>query len=93
MISQIPLDYMHLVCLGVMKRMLQLWVKGNKNIRLPRKDISSVSRNLIAIKSCIPSEFARKPRTLCDIDRWKATSIFILYRYSSNEISSTSDLL
>lgn len=51
MISQIPLDYMHLVCLGVMKRMLQLWVKGNKNIRLPNEDINSVSRNLIAIKS------------------------------------------
>lgn len=28
MVSQLPLDYMHLVCLGVVKRLLQFWVKG-----------------------------------------------------------------
>lgn len=69
MVSQIPLDYMHLVCLGVMKRMLQLWIRGNKDIRLSTADIDLVSRHLMSIKSYIPSDFARKPRTLCDIDR------------------------
>ncbi|EFN89121.1 hypothetical protein EAI_12487, partial [Harpegnathos saltator] len=81
MVSQIPLDYMHLVCLGVMKRMLQLWIRGNKDMRLSTADIDSVSRHLMSIKSYIPSDFARKPRTLCDIDRWKAIEFrqFLLY--------------
>lgn len=81
MVSQIPLDYMHLVCLGVMKRLLQLWLKGNKNVRLSAEHINSISYNLIAIRSCIPSEFARKPRSLHDLERWKATEFrqFLLY--------------
>lgn len=81
MVSQIPLDYMHLVCLGVMKRLLQLWVRGSKGIRLSVDDIKSVSRHLSEIKSCISAEFARKPRGLDEIDRWKATEFrqFLLY--------------
>jgi len=69
MVSQFSLDYMHLICLGVMKRMLQLWLKGNKNIRLLVENINSVSLHLIEIRPCIPSEFSRKPRTLRDLDR------------------------
>lgn len=81
MVSQIPLDYMHLVCLGVVKRLLQLWLRGNKNIRLSTENINSVSSHLIAMKSYIPSEFARKPRALHDVDKWKATEFrqFLLY--------------
>lgn len=81
MVSQIPLDYMHLVCLGVTKRLLQLWIRGNKNNRLNAENINSISQYLMDIKHCIPSEFARKPRTLDDIDRWKATELrqFLLY--------------
>ncbi|CAH0549748.1 unnamed protein product [Brassicogethes aeneus] len=32
MVSQIPLDYMHLVCLGIMKRLLQFWHKGKQDM-------------------------------------------------------------
>lgn len=55
---------MHLVCLGVMKRLLQLWLRGNEDIRLCTEDIDSVSQHLIAIRQYIPSEFARKPRRI-----------------------------
>lgn len=95
MVSQIPLDYMHLVCLGVMKQLLQLWIKGNKNNRLSAENINSISQHLMDIKHCIPSEFARKPRTLVDIDRWKATKlpIFVVYWNSNFEVNYTSDLI
>ncbi|XP_067204058.1 uncharacterized protein [Linepithema humile] len=81
MVLQIGLDYMHLVCLGVMKRMLQLWVRGKKDVRLVTGDVDSVSHDLLAIKYCISSEFSRKPRSLNDVDRWKATEFrqFLLY--------------
>jgi len=81
MVSQFSLDYMHLICLGVMKRMLQLWLKRNKNIRLSVENINSVSRYLIASKFFIPVEFARKPRGLNEVDKWKATEFrqFLFY--------------
>lgn len=81
MVSQIPIDYMHLVCLGVVKRLLQLWLKGSKNVRLSTEDVQSVSCHLFTIKKFIPSEFKRKPRNLRDMDRWKATEFrqFLLY--------------
>lgn len=34
MVSGFPLDYMHLVCLGVMRRLLHLWLKGPFACRL-----------------------------------------------------------
>lgn len=81
MISQIPLDYMHLVCLGVIKRLLQIWLRGSRNCRLPKECINLISRHLKMIRYLIPLEFARKPRDLQDIDRWKATELrqFLLY--------------
>lgn len=81
MVSQIPLDYMHLVCLGVVKRLLQLWLRGNKDIRLLPADVHLASQHLIAIGHSIPSEFARKPRSINDVDNWKATEFrqFLLY--------------
>ncbi|KYN22279.1 hypothetical protein ALC57_05315 [Trachymyrmex cornetzi] len=81
MVSQIPLDYMHLVCLGVTKRLLQIWQSGSKNFRLSKECVNFVSRYLMVIKPYIPLEFARKPRVIQDIDRWKATELrqFLLY--------------
>lgn len=81
MVTQIPLDYMHLVCLGVMKRLLLLWIKGPLRCRLGLHEIHQISASLVALKQNIPSEFARKPRSLAEIDRWKATEFrqFLLY--------------
>jgi len=35
MIEDVPLDYMHTVCLGVIKRLLKFWVIGKQYIRIP----------------------------------------------------------
>lgn len=81
MVTQIPLDYMLLVCLGVMKRLLLLWIKGPLRCRLGSHEIYQISASLVALKQSIPSEFAGKPRSLAEIDRWKATEFrqFLLY--------------
>lgn len=81
MVSQIPLDYMHLVCLGVVKRLLLLWVKGPLKCRLGPRSVQQISTNLLLLKNCVPSDFARRPRSLSEIDRWKATEFrqFLLY--------------
>lgn len=77
MVSQIPYDYMHLVCLGGQKKILHRLVKGRMN----EKDLKSASERLLSFQSDIPMEFARKPRDLLDVDRWKATEFrqFLLY--------------
>lgn len=82
------LDYMHLVCLGVVKKILTLW-KGSKDIgrlnvnsqKFPINVIKQISTNLLLIKNSIPCDFSRKPRGLDDLARWKATEFrqFLLY--------------
>ncbi|XP_036142749.1 uncharacterized protein LOC105834125 isoform X1 [Monomorium pharaonis] len=81
MITQFPLDYMHLVCLGVMKKLLNLWIRGVKNIKLRASEINQLSADLKTLVSHIPIEFSRKPRGLDELDRWKATEfrLFLLY--------------
>lgn len=34
LISQFPLDYMHVVCLGVVRRVILLWSSGPSSVRL-----------------------------------------------------------
>ncbi|CAN8006892.1 unnamed protein product, partial [Ixodes hexagonus] len=33
MIKDVPLDYMHLICLGVVHKLLTLWIRGPKGIK------------------------------------------------------------
>lgn len=81
MVSQFPADYMHLVCLGVMRRLIMQWKEGSPPGRLSSKEILSVSNELVLMKLWVPQEFARKPRALADVKRWKATEYrqFLLY--------------
>lgn len=50
-------------------------------MRLGRQDICNVSTRLLNLSAHVPIEFARRPRTLDDIPRWKATEFreFMLY--------------
>ena len=62
MISQFPLDYMHLVCLGVMKRLIWLWMHGPlaNNCRIGIRTVQLISDSLTDLKNHLPREFNRK---------------------------------
>ncbi|XP_063234238.1 uncharacterized protein LOC134537581 isoform X2 [Bacillus rossius redtenbacheri] len=80
-VSNVPLDYMHLVCLGVTRKMIHLWLKGNACVRLRSSNVAVISDCLESIRGYTPSEFARKPRSLTFLNLWKATEFrqFLLY--------------
>lgn len=76
------MDYMHLTCLGVTKKLLNLWLcKGPVNTRLPSWKSKQLTKSLLEIKTCITSDFSRKPRSIQEVNRWKATEFrqFLLY--------------
>ncbi|XP_071576883.1 uncharacterized protein [Temnothorax nylanderi] len=83
MVLQVPFEYMHLVCLGVMKKLLSAWVHGkySKFSKLSARNISVISERLNTLKEYCPSDFARRPRSLEACSKYKATEFrqFLLY--------------
>lgn len=80
-ISCFVLDFMHLICIGIMKKMLEFWTKGKLNYRLGRRFRIELERRMESLKSQVPCEFQRKPRSTSSIAKWKATELrfFVLY--------------
>lgn len=72
---------MHNVCLGVTKRLIEFWVRGKKDIRLDDLQKNQINNELIKLRPYIPSEFARLPRSIEDIEYFKATELrnFVMY--------------
>lgn len=81
MIQQFPADYMHQCCLGVMRKLIILWLRGKLRTRLSAGQVKEISSRLLGLRPFIPDLFARKPRGLEEIDRWKATELrqFAIY--------------
>ena len=82
LVREFVLDPMHLVYLGVTRRMLYYFKGSYKGItagRLSSVYLMSISRQLDSL--AFPSEFSRQPRGLTELDRWKATELksFLLY--------------
>ncbi|XP_046737627.1 uncharacterized protein LOC124406298 [Diprion similis] len=82
MILDFPIDYMHLVCLGVMKKLLQFWIKGSKDVRMTNFQRKRASDLLLLLNKSISKEFARKARPLEEVDRFKATELRQLLLYT-----------
>ena len=61
LVRNVPLDYMHLCCLGVMKLMIRLWLCGPLLTRIPARAVQLISDRLCNLRRYIPVEFARKP--------------------------------
>ena len=79
-IKAFALDYMHLVCLGVVRRLIR-FLKSGKKGRISMQQRTHLSNLHGALNGCLPTEFARQPRQVNDVDRWKATEFcfFLLY--------------
>ena len=80
-LSKFVLDYMHLVCLGVVRRMLNFLVSGPRICKLSHQQKTIISDRLHCLRNQLPSEFPRQPRSLTHLKRWKATEYkqFLLY--------------
>ena len=91
MIAQFPLDYMHLVLLGVVKRILRLWLGTtdfkvttfSSNFRLNAKQNDKKIRERVTLCSDnITSEFQRRPRQMDENKYFKAHEFRTLLCYT-----------
>lgn len=80
-ISSFILDFMHLCCLGIMKKLLEYWLGKHSTARFDVRKRQEISRRMTELHSQIPSEFQRKPRSTQFVAKWKATEFrfFLLY--------------
>ena len=71
LVSQFVLDPMHLVFLGVVKRLLWLWSKSPivHACKIAPSQVRAISESLVNFQSYIPREFNRKCRSLHDLER------------------------
>lgn len=81
MVFGFPLDYMHMACLGIMRRLISFWFKSESGYSLSAAFRKEASRRMVAIASYVPREFNRRPRSFTELNRWKATEFrfFLLY--------------
>lgn len=74
MIGFFPIEYMHLVLLGAMKKLL-FWINGTQNYKtkFSALDIAQISEKLVKAGETKPAEINRPCRSLNCITNWKAT--------------------
>lgn len=81
LISQFVLDYKIIVCKGVMKHMMNLWIRGRLDYRLNKETQNKISRDLILMTANCPREFVKRPRSLEEMPSWDGSdwNEFLLY--------------
>ena len=83
MVMDFPEDEMHLLDLGVMKKILYFQKSGRYTpARLSKKKLTTLSDRIISLKPYVPVDFARKPRGLDELARWKATELHFVLMYA-----------
>ncbi|XP_065346092.1 uncharacterized protein LOC135943479 isoform X1 [Cloeon dipterum] len=84
-VKNVTLDYMHVGCLGVMRKEMKLRVSnraGSKG-RLARQNIQQLDKILTGLTNYIPSDFSRKCRPLKFLDFYKATEFRLIMLYTA----------
>uniref|UniRef100_A0A182W2L2 IFT81 calponin homology domain-containing protein n=1 Tax=Anopheles minimus TaxID=112268 RepID=A0A182W2L2_9DIPT len=79
--SQFMIDYKYVVCEGVMKRLMSLWMTGKLDYRLNKQSLRRISGKMVAMAKYCPREFRQKPKPLDELDLWDAYDWrqFLLY--------------
>lgn len=80
MINSFGLDYMHLVCLGVVRKLISMWLSEVPH-KLSVQQISKISNRIDHVRQYVPIDFNRKLRNFNYFRVWKATEyrMFLLY--------------
>lgn len=75
MVKDVVFEYMHMCCLGVMKKLTLTWSHGTytKNTKLSGIQILIISNRLKILSKYCPREFARRVESLAHCDQFKAT--------------------
>lgn len=60
---------------GYEKNCLITWICGNLKVRLPTRMVNILSKRLLSLKSFVPSEINRKPRSISELPGWKSNLI------------------
>lgn len=83
MVKNFPNDPMHMVHLGVVKKIIWLLLSRKKGgfLKLPLTSIDNINVMLSKCKTYFPREFQRKSRDITHYHTWKATEFrdFLLY--------------
>lgn len=82
MITQFPLDYLHLVCLGVVRKLLDLWTSsGPFSVRLSKIQIKKINSLMSFAEENRPREIQRTIRKINHYKLWKGKECrtFLLY--------------
>jgi hypothetical protein len=83
--SSFPPDFMHVVCLGVVKRLLHFYCTTVKGLRLSCKirtpEMHLLNERILSFRTYFPREFQRKQRPLTELEFFKASEFrnFLLY--------------
>lgn len=79
MVSQVGLDYLHIVLLGVMKKLLKIWF-GKKPL-FPNHVKSTISNKMLYLNQFLPSNFQRQIRSLDHFAVYKGSELrnFLLF--------------
>ncbi|XP_024940095.1 uncharacterized protein LOC107267125 [Cephus cinctus] len=80
-VFSVPNDYMHVICLGVTKKLIYLLLKRVHNRGLSNKIEEAFTHFLPQVRKTLPIDFDRKPRALKDFQHWKSKEfeMFLLY--------------
>ncbi|XP_032453015.1 uncharacterized protein LOC116416102 isoform X2 [Nasonia vitripennis] len=83
-VSNTVFDYMHLVCLGIMEKILQGIIDGRfvKSVKLSANHIKLVTDRLEQVSKFCPRDFARKPVNIDKHGKFKATEHRQILLYS-----------